>query len=223
MPLRTASRRTSLAHQVTEQLWDQVSSGEWPVGSRIPPEPELARALGVGRNTIREAVRALTHVGVLERRQGSGTFVTARSELAGLVARRLARVDLAEAIEVRRALEVEAAWLAARRRTEADLAALDAALAALRSAWAAGSRETFVEADAALHTTLVRTAHNSMLADLYTEFGTALRSTIEATLGDAPIAGPWGEHHARLVDAIHRRDSAAAAAAAAALVEPNWP
>lgn len=220
MPLRAASRQPSLTSQVTEQLWAQISSGEWRVGMRIPTEPELVRALGVGRNTVREAVRALMHVGVLERRQGSGTFVTARSELAGLVSRRFAQAGVAEAIEVRRAFEVEAARLAAQRRTAADLAALDAALAALRSAWSAGDLAAVVEADAALHTAVVRTAHNSVLADLYAEFGAALRATISANVGENLAAVRLGDQHAPLVEAIRRGDSDAAAAEAASLIDP---
>ena len=89
MTLRSPSRQT-LVPQVIEQLRTQIATGEWPVGSRIPTEPDLVAALGVGRNTVREAVRALVHAGVLECRQGSGTYVTATHELTGVVARRLA-------------------------------------------------------------------------------------------------------------------------------------
>src|SRR5262245_1339105 len=129
MPLRSTAR-TTLVPQVIEQIRDQILSGEWPVGSRIPTEPELAAALGVGRNTLREAVLALVHAGLLERRQGSGTYVVGATELAGAVARRVADAQLAEVLEVRRALEVEAARSAARRRTDQDLDELDTALAA---------------------------------------------------------------------------------------------
>src|SRR3954453_10822369 len=119
MPLRSTDR-SSLVPQVIEQLRAQISSGEWAVGTRLPPEPDLAAMLGVGRNTLREAVLALVHAGLLERRQGSGTFVIGARELAGAVARRVAGATLAEVIEVRRALEVEAARSAARRRTAED-------------------------------------------------------------------------------------------------------
>src|SRR5688572_14543871 len=112
--------------------------GEWPVGTRIPTEPDLVAALGVGRNTVREAVRALVHAGVLERRQGSGTYVTSRHELTGVMTRRLEGAEVTDAIEVRRAFEVEAARLAAIRRTPSDLKALDKALAAREAAWTSG-------------------------------------------------------------------------------------
>ena len=93
-----------------------AAGGEWPVGSRIPTEPQLVEALGVGRNTVREAVRALVHAGVLECRQGSGTYVIV-DRRAGRGGGPPARPPhrRAEAVEVRRAFEVEAARLAALR------------------------------------------------------------------------------------------------------------
>src|SRR5690242_18569716 len=105
MPLHSAAR-TPLVDQVIAQLREQISSGEWPVGSKIPTEPDLVAALGVGRNTLREAVRALAHLGLLESRQGAGTYVRADNELVGAVRRRLARAELRDATELRRGLEV---------------------------------------------------------------------------------------------------------------------
>ncbi len=79
-------RRSTLITQVTDQLRDEIRSGKWPVGSRIPTEPELSELTGTGRNTVREAVQALVHTGLLERRQGSGTYVLAASEVSGTLA-----------------------------------------------------------------------------------------------------------------------------------------
>src|SRR5262245_34218204 len=126
MPL-TSPRRPALADQVIAQLRAQITSGEWPVGSRIPTEPQLVEQLGVARNTVREAVRALAHNGLLDIRQGSGTYVLATSELAGVMHRRFADSDPRHVAELRSALEASAAALAARRRTERDLKQLDAA------------------------------------------------------------------------------------------------
>jgi len=83
----TSTRRSGLVDQVIDQLRQAIADGEWPVGQRIPAEPELVAALGVGRNTVREAVRALSHAGLLEVRQGDGTFVRATSELSGALRR----------------------------------------------------------------------------------------------------------------------------------------
>lgn len=217
MPLASAARQT-LVPQVIDQLRAQITSGEWPVGARIPTEPQLVAVLGVGRNTVREAVRALEHAGLLESRQGSGTYVTATDELSGVVARRLQSAERAETIEVRRAFEVEAARLAALRRTPADLADLRRALAARESAWLSGRAADFVEADARLHTAVVAAAHNRMLADLYASFGGALRASLADTIGDVLIPSVYVDH-GRLVDAIAAGDAPRAAQEAGAFLE----
>jgi len=205
--------------QTIEQLRARILGGEWPVGGRIPTEPQLVTALGVGRNTVREAVRALVHAGVLECRQGSGTYVVSTDELAPVVARRLTDDRMAEVIEVRRAFEVEAARLAALRRTPADLAALDGALATREAAWRTGRVDDFVEADAALHTAVVAAAHNAMLAELYASVGAALRSTVAQVMGDTLEPERYVDH-SRLVDAIRAGDPARAAMEAGAFLEP---
>jgi DNA-binding FadR family transcriptional regulator len=219
MPLHSAAR-APLVRQVIAQLRAQITSGEWPVGRRLPPEPELAAALGVGRNTLREAVLALVHAGLLERRQGSGTYVVGDTELTGAVARRVAEARIADVIEVRRALEVEAARLAAQRRTPEDLAALDAALAAREAAWQAGEAASFVEADVELHLTVVVAAHNQVLAELYRDFREALQESLAGKIGE-DLSPERHVDHARLVEAIRAGDPDRAAAEAGSYFEPT--
>jgi DNA-binding FadR family transcriptional regulator len=220
LPL-SSTIRTSLVPQVIAQLRSQIASGEWAVGTRIPPEPALAAALGVGRNTLREAVLALVHAGLLERRQGSGTYVVGSRELSGAVARRLADADLADIIEVRRAFEVQAARSAAYRRTETDLALLDAALAAREAARDAADLAAFVEADVRLHQAIVAAAHNRVLADLHADVSAALRGLVHSP-GPDLTPGRYVDH-ARLVAAIHAGDPDRAATEAALSVEAPEP
>src|ERR1044072_4667192 len=104
MPL-TSPQRSALADQVISQLRAQITSGDWPVGSRIPTEPELVEQLGVARTPVREAVRALAHNGLLDIRQGSGTYVLATSELAGVMSRRFAGMPDGDVKELRFTLE----------------------------------------------------------------------------------------------------------------------
>ncbi|MER7418983.1 FCD domain-containing protein [Micromonospora peucetia] len=215
----TAPPRGHRVRQTIAQLRERILGGEWPVGGRIPTEPQLVAALGVGRNTVREAVRALVHAGVLECRQGSGTYVVSTDELAPVVARRLTVDRMAEVVEVRRAFEVEAARLAALRRTTEDLAALDGALAAREAAWRGGRVDEFVETDAALHTAVVAAAHNGMLAELYASVGAALRSTVAQSMGDALEPERYVDH-SRLVEAIRAGDPGRAAIEAGAFLEP---
>jgi DNA-binding FadR family transcriptional regulator len=204
--------------ELTERLGERVRRGEWPVGAKIPTEPRLVEEYGVGRNTVREAVRSLVHAGVLECRQGSGTYVVSTDELTGAVTRRIAAAQIAETVEVRRALEVEAARLAAVRRTPADLVALDGALAGREAAWRSGRLDAFVDADAALHTAIVAAAHNGMLAGLYASIGAAIRASVAADIG--PDLHP-DKHvdHSRLVRAVRAGDPDRAAREAGMFLE----
>src|ERR1700756_4394411 len=113
-------RSGSLCDEVIAAVREQISTGAWPVGERIPAESELIERLQVGRGTVREAIKALAHVGLLEVRQGDGTYVKSRSELAGALRRQMGSYSNLHVQEVRRALEGEAARLAASRRTEQD-------------------------------------------------------------------------------------------------------
>jgi DNA-binding FadR family transcriptional regulator len=205
--------------EVTERLSERIRAGDWPVGARIPTEPQLVEAFGVGRNTVREAVRALVHAGVLERRQGSGTYVISTDELAGAVARKIGSVEVAHTVEVRRAFEVEAARLAALRRTPDDLAALDAALADREAAWRSGRLDAFVATDGTLHEVIVAAAHNPMLADLYASVGAAVRASVAAGIGPDLLPEKHIDH-ARLVAAIRAGDPDRAAREAGRFLEP---
>ncbi len=214
--------RGQRVQETIAQLRDRILGGEWPVGSRIPTEPRLVADLGVGRNTVREAVRALAHAGVLEIRQGSGTYVVSVDELAPVVARRLTDDRMAEVVEVRRALEVEAARLAALRRTTEDLAALTDALAAREAAWHGGRVDEFVAADGMLHTIVVAAAHNGILAELHASIGAAMHSTVAATVGETLTPDRYVDH-SRLVDAIRASDPEWAAIEAGAYLRPPPP
>jgi DNA-binding FadR family transcriptional regulator len=215
----TLNARSTLVQQVISQLSEQIRAGEWPVGAKIPTEPQLVELLGVGRNTVREAVRALTHAGVLEGVQGSGTYVRSTDELTGVVARKFGTADLGHTVEVRRALEVEAARLAALRRTPEDLDRLDAALVARDASWQRGEPDAFVEADAELHVAVVAAAHNPMLAELYASVGAAIRASVAAAVGPSLAAGGAGIDHGRLVEAIRAGEPDRAASEAGRFLE----
>ncbi|KAA2258535.1 FadR family transcriptional regulator [Solihabitans fulvus] len=216
MPLAT-TRRAGLVDQVIEQMREAITGGEWPVGQRIPPEPELVTALGVGRNTVREAVRALAHAGLLEVRQGDGTFVRATSELSGAV-RRLCGSELREVLQVRRTLEVEGARLAAEVRTEEELRKLTRLLDERDAALATKHWERLVERDTAFHLLLVQCSHNSLLAQLYQGLTEAIRASVAATV-DTTIELDDHVSHRDLLDAVRDGDAAKAAAEAGEFLE----
>ena len=203
-------RRSPLAELAVRQLHEQLLAGRWPVGTRLPAEPELAEQLGVGRSTLREAVRALVHAGLLETRQGSGTYVRSLTAESGFQAR-LRRAEVLEVYEVREALEVQAARLAAARRTDADLRALRTRLAARDSARAAARDSRFVETDLAFHRTVIAAAHNALLTDMFDSFAAVLREALAAVVSDSALDDvDVAPTHARLVAAIEAGDADAA-------------
>lgn len=218
MPL-TSLRRSPLVELAVSQLREQVTSGQWPVGGRLPAETELAQRLEVGRSTVREAVRALVHAGLLETRQGSGTYVRSLTPGADWEPR-LRRAAVLEDYEVREALEVQAARLAASRRTGADIEALRARLAERDSARGADAR--FVEADLAFHRAVVAAAHNPLLAEMFDSFAAVLREALIAIRSDQVVQGPDSDAaHARLAAAIEAGDAAAAAQATHDHIDPT--
>lgn len=202
MPLVTA-RRTGLVDQVIEQLRGSVASGEWPVGAKIPTEPELVATLGVGRNTVREAVRALAHSGILEVRQGDGTYVRATTEVSGAL-RRLCGSELRDVLQVRRCLEVEGARLAAAARTEDDLAELRTLLERRDAFQQQNRHEEFVRSDTELHLAVVRSSHNAVLTELYRGLTEVIMASV-ATTSEEPQHFE-GIRHRGLVDAIAAGD-----------------
>ncbi len=218
MPL-TSLRRSPLVDLAVSQLREQVLSGQWPVGSRLPAETELAQRLEVGRSTIREAIRALVHAGLLETRQGSGTYVRSATPGADWEPR-LRRAAVLEVYEVREALEVQAARLAASRRTEADIASLRARLTEREQA--RDQDASFVEADLAFHRSVVAAAHNPLLAEMFDSFAAVLREALIAVRSDQRVRSAGADAaHVRLAAAIEAGDAAAAAQATHDHLDPT--
>ena len=171
-------RRTGLIDTAVEGLRGRIETEQWPVGTRIPPEPALVDLLGVGRNTVREAVQSLVHAGLLERRQGSGTYVLSRSELAVTMGRQIADARQRDVVEVRRALEVEASRLAALRRTPVEATALQERRDERSAAYLAGDLDAMVATDLALHRAIVRAGANPVLTELYENLLAAIGENI---------------------------------------------
>lgn len=206
----TQVRRTPLADQAAELLLERIRSGEWTLGAKLPGETTLAPQLGVGRSTVREAIRQLAGRGVLATRQGSGVFVTALDapEDWDTVLR---HADIVAVVEARIAIETEAAALAAERRTPTDLRELRRALAYRDRQ--RGEAVALVDADTAFHRAIVVAAHNPILTDLFDGFTPRLRQAMIDMLrirrGHATDADH--EAHADLVQAIADRDAEGAA------------
>jgi DNA-binding FadR family transcriptional regulator len=212
----TALQRRPLADQAAELLLERVRSGAWPLDHRLPGEQALAAELGVGRSTVREAIRQLAGRGVLDSRQGSGVYVVS-TDTTDDWDEVLRRGEIVDVLEVRAALEVEAAGLAAARRTPADLRTMTTALARRGQVAATASPAEYVDADLAFHRAVVDAAHNAVLAELFTTFVPRLRRAMVAMV-DLDRAGTTHRHdqdaHEAILDAVRARDAGRASAAA---------
>ena len=195
----------------------QLTSGTWSVGDRIPGEYDLSARLQVSRSAVREAIRALSHIGVLEVRRGDGTYVRSAVDPRPLL-RRVERATLRDVFELQQAYDVQAARLAARRRTRNDLVRLGALL---EDRDAACDPEEFGEADVRFHAGVAEAAHNSLLLEAFRYFQSRLRESLSAVRLDRelPDAGPAA--HRAVVDAIAARDPEAAGHAAESVVVPT--
>ncbi len=214
----TRVTRTPLADQAAELLLERIRSGEWALGAKLPGETTLAPQLGVGRSTVREAIRQLAGRGVLATRQGSGVFVTALDAPESWDAV-LRRTDILAVIEARIAIECEAAALAAKRHTPADIRSIRRALES--RAEHRFEVERHVDTDTAFHRTVVAAAHNPILLELFDGFTPRLR---EAMIDMLRLRGAFGsdedhDAHQDLVEAIVQRDSQAASAMSRAHLE----
>lgn len=204
--------RQPLAAQAAQLLLTRIKGGEWLLGQRLPGETTLAAQLGVGRSTLREAIRELAGKGVLDSRQGAGVFVTAL-DVPDDWDTVLRSANIASVIEARIAIEAEGAALAATRRTPADLRVIRRTLAA--RGVTGQSVPEHVDADMAFHRAVITAAHNDVLTQLFDAFLPRLRLAMIDMLKIRPITSEPCDHdlHQQLADAIAARNPDAAAAA----------
>ncbi|OMC31183.1 hypothetical protein A5740_15190 [Mycobacterium sp. GA-1841] len=211
--------RTSVVDAVVAQLRERIHNGSWPVGSKIPTEVRLIEMLGVSRPSVREAVRSLVQLGLLETRQGDGTYVLAKDEVRLVLQNAIRGADADEVTAVRRCLDVLAASQAALRRTDDDLTELRCALDGRQAAVPAGDIEAFVEHDVTFHLSIAQISRNRLLASIYQSFEGALRDSIRHANSPVIVDDRDGILHERLLLAIKQGDESAATAAASGIFE----
>ena len=163
-------QRHSLADAVVSKLQQQLSLGEYQPGEKLPSEPELMERFGVGRSTIREAIRILANTGMLSVRQGSGTFVEEQTGISEPLSQRLKRAAAHDLDEVRQLLEMKIAEKAALHRSKKDIEKMKALLKKRDSAAKTGDTEQTIHADIQFHVAIAAASRNDILADLYRTF-----------------------------------------------------
>ncbi|MEW4220986.1 FadR/GntR family transcriptional regulator [Rossellomorea marisflavi] len=196
----------TLTEQALNQLEQLLESGEWPVGEKIPPEPVLMDTLGISRNTLREAIRSLVHAGYLETRQGIGTTVKSHSGLDRALRKRMRAGDLVEVLELRLALEREAAEKAAVRRTDEQLGEMRRLLALWQEAAEEGKASSFVRHDSAFHQAVIRASGNSMFKEMYDSIIDSVHQSIYNLIDLNDLNQEDIRMHTELLSAIEAQD-----------------
>jgi len=208
--------RRSLADQLYGDLRERIRSGELQPGERLPTEKDFTEAFAVSRTTVREALARLAAEGMVQARQGVGVYVTetARYEAFQIRKDELESLeDVHRLLELRLAIETEMAALAAARRTKGDVRDLHRKLAAIN---AADTSDAAARADADLHSSIARAAHNAYFERILTFIGTRLvpPRALVIQARDEQESGAYAAlldaEHRAIVDAIEAGDEAAA-------------
>jgi GntR family transcriptional regulator, transcriptional repressor for pyruvate dehydrogenase complex len=204
--------RTTLTASAFEQLITYVVNGEWRAGDRIPPERELCQQLGIARTSLREALKAMELIGMLESRVGDGTFVCPRSEF---LSRPLLwaftgtdRAELRDIMEAREFLERDLAGLAAERASEGEINTIGGTVQRMRDSIAHG--ESILDADLAFHLAIAEAAHNEVLRNAVQLLRNLMRQWIVLKLLIPDVPAKVLKQHELIYGAIRKRDAAAA-------------
>jgi GntR family transcriptional regulator, transcriptional repressor for pyruvate dehydrogenase complex len=204
--------RRRLYEQIAQQLLAHIRTTGLRPGDRLPPERELAARLGVSRASIAQALVALEILGVVNVRHGNGAVIVSLiSDHQVVEALRAHASRLPEIIEARAALEVKLASLAAVRRTEVDVEAIDRALEIMEADVRVGGRG--IEGDEAFHAAVTAAGHSSLLARLMQEISDLIAESRVESLGQPGRPAQSLAGHRAIAEAIRAGDAAAAAAA----------
>ncbi|WP_212768226.1 FadR/GntR family transcriptional regulator [Larkinella sp. C7] len=160
-------KRESLADAVVNKLQHQIASNHYKIGERLPSEPELMQQFGVGRSTVREAIRILANKGLIRVQQGVGTFVELQQNSVEPFHQSLSRAEGDDVNEVRQLLELKIAEKAALNRTQEDIELMTGYLQKRHEAALQNRPEECIEADIQFHIRLAMASKNEVLVDLY--------------------------------------------------------
>jgi GntR family transcriptional regulator, transcriptional repressor for pyruvate dehydrogenase complex len=204
--------RTTLTADICRKMVGQLIRGNWAEGERIPAERELCLKLGVGRASLREALKALEIMGMIETRLGDGTYVCKRSEffsrpLLWAIASS-SEADARELIEARTVIEVELAGLAAEHATAANLKEIGDHLD--RMVKAKKNAEEFVRSDVDFHLAIGRAAANGILMNALHLIRNLLHEWILGAVGAKGVPDKACLQHRRILQAIGDGDRTAA-------------
>jgi GntR family transcriptional repressor for pyruvate dehydrogenase complex len=208
----TPIAHTTLTAAAFEQLISYVVKGDWKAGDRIPPERQLCQQLGIARTSLREALKAMELIGMLDSRVGDGTFVCPRTEF---LSRPLLwaftgsdPTELHDIMESRTIIEESLAGLAAARGSNEDIAKIGEAVQAMRDSIARG--DSILEADMSFHIAISQAAQNDVLRNAVQLLRNLTRQWLYYKLLIPNIAPAVLQRHIAIYRAISRRKPSSA-------------
>ncbi|WP_184544802.1 FadR/GntR family transcriptional regulator [Mucilaginibacter sp. FT3.2] len=168
-------KKEKLSDQVAARIRQDIKENKYKAGEKIPAEPELMKSYAVGRSSVREAIKSLAMAGVLQVKQGDGTYVNDTADQQPME-QRLKNASFEEINAVRKLLEREIVGLAAELHTPNDVAEMDRQLIARKQAILTEDKAACANADIAFHMVIATAAKNSVLTGLYQNFTQTIRS-----------------------------------------------
>ena len=203
--------KSSVSQQVFDQLREQILSGSWKPGQKLPSENELAAQFGVSRVTVRNALQKLSGLGLLETRFGEGSFVRgagAQAALNQLVPMLyLGQETLRDILTFRRMVEGPICEIACRRATDREIAGLRQLVDQMERA--VGDLAAFARLDSAFHEQLAQLTRSTMMQQIYQIIDDAMQSAYRQNVRQqsAQVALHW---YREILDAFEARESARA-------------
>lgn len=200
-------QRKSLAEAVADQLQAAIASGAYPVGQKLPTEPELMEQFGVGRSSVREAIRLLANSGWVRPRQGVGVFVSSRSGSGRPLVKFLEEASLKEVDELRLMLEIKIVEKAVQNRTSKDIARMKQQLGKRWKYAQKNNLDACVQADIEFHTTLAEASRSGIMLDLYRTVAEYLRMEFLHKYTDTKEFLMSQDRHKDLLNAIKEQNA----------------
>jgi len=208
------AKNGSTAEEVVGRLRDMIHSGELKPGDRLPPERDLAKLLGVSRPTLRAGIRSLATVGILQSRQGAGTFVAERDESPTLDSSPLRMLSALhgftsdEMFEARLALEMSIAGLAAERATSEQMTLMAEEITGMYASL--DDPAQYLVHDMQFHQTIAAASNNRILTALMNMVATILFDSRSKTVHRALDLKQSAEQHHQIYKAMREHDTEAA-------------
>jgi len=202
----TIVKRSGVCDEVVSKLQNQITAGKLKKGDKLPSEPELMQQFGVGRSSVREAIRILANTGLVRVQQGIGTFVEIQNGTPMPWYKRLQTGTAQDLNEVRQLLELKIAEKAALNRTQKDIALLTKLLKKRLAAANKNLQDECIDADIQFHIAIADAAKNDILADLYKNIAAQIKTSFREAYTNTEIFVAKHYMHQNLLQSIIDKD-----------------